>query len=459
MTEHAVVNFGQDSPIVDRAEGVYIYDTNGKQYLDGSAGAMTVSIGHGVREVVDAMLEQAHKASFVYRAQFNNDPAEMLARELAALAPGDINHAFFVNSGSEATELAMRASLQYWRELGRSRKAKILGRRVSYHGMTMGSLSMSGHDLRRKDYGGLLHEFAVAPPIYEYRFPLSGSDADNYGASVWERIIQEQDADTVAAVIVEPIVGAAGGALTPPIGYLSALREICDRHDVLLIVDEVVTGLGRTGRWFACEYDRIVPDMIACGKGMTSGYTPMGGVLFRDRIVEASRQGSRTPPFGHTFSNNPLSAATSLAVLRYMRRTNILDNVALRGAQLEAGLRALATQYPWMADVRGRGLLWGFEFITNARTRAAPDPALCVNTRFVAHCFSAGLNVYPAGIAPYNNAALISPPLNIAEGEIEELLRRLEVGLQLIGKEIWPALRSSPRSRSSPGKDASPVAE
>jgi adenosylmethionine-8-amino-7-oxononanoate aminotransferase len=368
---------------------VYIYDKSGRQYLDGCGGAMTVSIGHGVPEVIAAMQEQARSASFVFRSQFTSEAALTLAEELVAIAPGDIKHAFFVNSGSEATELAMRVALQYWRDQGRPNKTRILGRQISYHGMTMGSLTMSGHTARRADYGNLLQQFAVAPPPYEYRFPPEGEDASNHGAGVWDRILREQDPDTVAAVIVEPIVGAAGGALTPPIGYLTALREICDRHDVLLIADEVITGMGRTGRWFACEHDDIVPDMVACGKGLTSGYTPMAAVLFRERLFRSTKSGRKAAPFGHTFSNNPQSAAICLAVLRYMRDNDILSNVRLRA-----------------------------------------------NSRFVAHCFAAGLNVYPAGIAPFNNAALLAPPLNIRDVEVDDLLNRLETGLKTFGEEF-----------------------
>jgi len=423
-------------PIVDYAQGVYIYDKAGRQYLDGCGGAMTVSIGHGVPELIAAMCEQARSASFVYRSQFTSQAALTLAEELVAIAPGDISHAFFVNSGSEATELAMRAALQYWRDNDKPNKTRILGRQISYHGMTMGSLTMSGHTARRADYGNLLQQFAIAPPPYDYRFPLQGDDASNHGAAVWDRILREQDPDKVAAVIVEPIVGAAGGALTPPIGYLTALREICDRHEVLLIVDEVITGLGRTGRWFACEHDDIVPDLIACGKGLTSGYTPMAAVLFRNKLVGAAKSGKKATPFGHTFSNNPLSAAICLAVLRYMRNNDILANVGLRAAQLESGLRTLSARYPWMADVRGRGLLWGFEFVTDPGARTPPDARLEANSRFAAHCFAAGLNVYPAGVAPLNNAALLAPPLNIKEVEIDDLLNRLEAGLKTFRVEF-----------------------
>jgi adenosylmethionine-8-amino-7-oxononanoate aminotransferase len=425
---------GASVPVVDRAEGVFIHGRDGRDYLDGSGGAMTVSIGHGVPEVLAAMQEQAARVCFAYRTHFTSDAAEALADLLAELAPGDIEHCFFVNSGSEATELAMRVAIQYWRDQGMAGKTRILGRELSYHGMTMGSLSMSGHAARRADYGDLLHTFAVAPPPYPYRFPLSGADAADHGAAVWDRILREQGADKVAAIIVEPVVGAAGGALTPPIGYLKALREICDRHEVLLISDEVITGMGRTGRWFACEHDEVVPDMIATGKGMTSGYTPMGAVLFRGKLFDGAA--NRAAPFGHTFSANPLSSAVCLAVVRYMQQHDILARMAPRAVQLEAGLRALSAQYPWMADVRGRGLLWGFEFVQDPVTRAPIASARQASTRFVAHCFDAGLIVYGAGIAPYNNAALLAPPLTITADEIDILLARLERGLQGFGREM-----------------------
>ena len=382
------------------------------------------------------MEEQARKVCFVYRSQFTSHAAEQLALELVELAPAGIDYAFFVSGGSEATELTMRSALQYWRELGQPGKTRILGRRISYHGMTMGSLSMSGHETRRADYSNLLHDLALAPPPYEYRFPAYREDAEEHGAAAWDRILQQQNPDTIAAVIVEPIVGAAGGALTPPVGYLRALRRICDRHNVLLIADEVITGLGRTGTWFACQQDDIAPDLIAVGKGLSSGYSPIGGVLFRNQIVEAFRKGSKSIPYGHTFSNNPLSAATCLAVLRYMKRMRVLENVSERGLQLYRGLCELSSRFPCMADIRGRGLLWGFEFVADRETRKPPPAGLQANIRFAARCFDAGLIVYPAGFAPYNNATLISPPLTISEAEVDELLHRLGEGLASFSRDL-----------------------
>lgn len=426
-------------PVIDRAyptvaygEGVYLYDTDGRKYLDGSSGAMTASIGHGVAEVAEVMRRQSERVAFSYRTQFTNEPAEALAAKLAAVSPLGLDHAFFVNSGSEASEFAIRAVVGYWRELGLPDKAKVLGRHTSYHGMTMGALSLSGHPARRPDYGPLLHSFPVAPPAYAYRLAQPGELEVDYAeraAAEFEQAILAEDPDTVAAIIVEPIVGAAGGVLVPPPGYLARLRQICDRHGLLFIVDEVITGMGRTGDWFACEQEGIVPDLLLIGKGLSAGYSPVAAVLLHDRVVEAFGTHSGIPPFGHTFSGNPLGAATCLAVIEVLERDEVLANVRERGVQLERGLRALAERYPCMADVRGRGLLWGFEFVLDRTSKEAPGPTFNAAGAFVDECFAEGLIVYPAGIAPLNNAVIVSPPLVITESEVDDLLKRLDGAL------------------------------
>jgi adenosylmethionine-8-amino-7-oxononanoate aminotransferase len=432
-------------PTVAYGEGIFLYDTEGRQYLDGSSGAMTASIGHGVDEIAEAAKEQCRRVAFTYRTQFTNLPAEELARRLTDIAPGDLDMAFFVNSGSEASEYAIRTAVSYWRERGLPGKVKILGRTISYHGMTMGALSMSGHAARRPDYGSLLHAFSFAPPAYAYRFALLGESEEVYAAraaKAFEDAIQNEDPGTVAAVIVEPIVGAAGGVLTPPAGYFARLRDICDRLDVLLIIDEVITGMGRTGDWFASSYEDVVPDLLLIGKGMSAGYSPVAGVLLRSHIVEALREGSGVAPFGHTFSGNPLGAATCLAVLDFMEREDILANVRQRGKQLEEGLLSLATRYRCIADVRGRGLLWGFEFVMDQESKQAPDPALGAAGLFVDECLDQGLIVYPAGIAPLNNAVILSPPLVITEEETRELLVKLEKALRAMERHVkrWAAV-------------------
>ncbi len=424
-------------PVAVGARGAYIYDADGRDYLDGSGGAMTVSLGHGVPEVVRAIQAQAERLCFSYRTQFGNEPANELAQALVELAPSGIAHAFFVNSGSEASELAIRSSIQYWRERGQPAKTLILGREISYHGMTMGALSMSGHTARRSDYANLLHPLALGPSL-----PRPGDGAE---AAVvedhrrqWTEAIGSVGADRVAALIVEPIVGAAGGALTPPPGYMRMLREVCDAQGVLLIADEVITGMGRTGRWFACDHDDVTPDVITVAKGLTSGYTPMGAVLYRDTLVEAMRSGSRSAPFGHTFSGNPLSAATALAVVRYLQSHAVLDNVAARSEQLRSGLLRLRVRYPQlMGNVRGRGLLLGFDLFDPVRG-GAPASSMNANTAFTDDCQAEGLIVYPAGIAPANHAAIVSPPLTISAEDADVLLSRLDAGLRRFAARFSP---------------------
>ncbi|WOI57838.1 aspartate aminotransferase family protein [Palleronia sp. LCG004] len=421
--------------VVDRGKGVWLWDTEGKDYIDGSSGAMAANIGHGVEEVADAMSAQARKVAFAFTNQFTNAPAEELARRLADLAPGDLSQVFFVNSGSEASEHALRLSLQYWREQGRPGKTRFISRERSYHGMTMGALSLSGHDGRRADYGAYLHKMPGVPAAYAYRSDWGTLDPGAQGEAAardWDRAILEAGAENVAAVILEPIVGAAGGALVPPEGYLRHVREICDRHDVLMIADEVITGMGRTGDWFACGHEGIVPDILTTAKGLSAGYAPMGAVILREHVAEALRTGSGASPYGHTFSGNPLGAATCLAVLDFMERHDVLGNVAARGREIEDGLRALAQRYPHMADVRGRGLLWGFEFVMDRETRTPPPAGFNATGRFVEACWEEGLVIYPAGVAPLNNACLVSPPLVITAEEVEELLARLDRALRVM---------------------------
>jgi adenosylmethionine-8-amino-7-oxononanoate aminotransferase len=442
-------NLKKSYPMVSHGHGVFLYDTDGREYLDGSSGAMTASVGHGVVEIAQAMEKQARLVAFSYRTQFTNAPAEDLSRKLTDLAPNGLNAAFFVSSGSEATEFAIRAAVKHWSLKGRPDKVKVLGRRVSYHGMTLGALSMSGHAARRPDYGTLLHPFPVADPAHHYRYAKPGESEAEYAARAVAEIeaaIVDQDPDTVAALIVEPIVGAAGGVLVPPAGYLAALRTICDQLDVLLIADEVITGAGRTGDWFACEHEKVVPDMLVFGKGISGGYAPVAGVLLHDHMVDTLRTGTGEAPFGHTFSANPLGAATCLAVLDLLERDNVIANVRHRGEQLGRALRQLAERHSHMADVRGRGLLWGFEFVTDPATKAPPAVRHDTSSVFVEECAKAGLIVYPGGIAPLNNSAIVCPPLTITETETTLLLRKLDVALWAMGARIedWRAGRDNP---------------
>lgn len=424
---------------VTHGSGVFLYDEEGREYIDGSSGAMTANIGHGVAEIGEVMRDQASRVAFTFRTQFTNEPAERLAAKLTSLAPGDINWAFFANSGSEAAEFAIRVSLQYWREKKKPSKVKVLSRHTSYHGMTMGAVSLSGHSSRRGDYGSLLHPFPVVHAPNAYRHAKDPSDLDAYTRDCmeeWEAAIKREGVDNVAAIIVEPIVGAAGGVLLSPPGYLKQLQALCQKLGILLIIDEVITGLGRTGAWFASADEGIVPDIIISAKGTSAGYTPMSAILMREHVVAAMREGSGSAPFGHTFSGNPLSASVCLAVIDYIERNEVLNNVRVRGEELLEGLNSFSQRYKHVVDVRGRGLMCGFEFVMNRSSKEAPDPKHNAAGAFADLCFDEGLIVYPSGVPPLNNAIMVAPPLVISAQEVQELLRRLDRALSNMERRL-----------------------
>jgi len=404
------------------ARGVYVFDRDGRRYLDGCSGAVVANIGHGVPEVLQAIRRQAEQCTFAYRTQFTNAPARRLERRLADLAPADLDAVTLVNSGSEANEAAIRTALRYWAARGRPDKHMVVARRTSYHGMTLGALSASGHPDRRD---GL--EAALIPGVQAasaYRCPPSDG---RERAGCVEESIERLGADRIAAVIAEPVVGAAGGAIAAPAGYWAQLRRICDRHDVLLIADEVMTGLGRTGVWFASAREGVVADMVTVGKGMSAGYAPMAALIARRPIADVVAAVGGV--FGHTYSANPVGAAACLAVLDYVERHELVVAAAERGAAVRAGLEELATRHRCVADVRGEGLLLGFE-LAAGREASRPFPKdLGAAQLLVDAAFRRGLLLYPAGTDECSDAVLVTPPLVIAPEEIAELLHLLDEAL------------------------------
>ncbi|MED0675760.1 MULTISPECIES: aspartate aminotransferase family protein [Aneurinibacillus] len=431
----------KEYPTVSHGRGVYLYDTEGKAYIDGCSGAITANIGHGVQSVIDAMKEQAQKVSFTYRSQFTSDAAEELATKLASWAPGDLDYVFFVNSGSEATETAMKIAIQYWQEQGRTGKNKILSRWMSYHGITLGALSMSGHILRRKRFIPLLEEFPSVEPPYCYRCPFGSTypSCDLLCANQLEQAIHRIGADNIAAFIAEPIIGASAGAVTPPPYYYQRIKEICERYEILFIADEVMTGNGRTGKPFGIDHWGVVPDLMALGKGMSAGYTPMAATIASKRIIDVIAAGSKSIMSGHTFSANPQSAAVSLAVMKYIEDHRLIGKVEERGQQLIAGLQALMQKYEIIGDVRGKGLLCGMEFVKD-RTTKEPFPFhLRVTERLIEKAMNNGLLIYSAsgGIdGQAGDAILVAPPFVITEEEINELLFILDRSLGELALEL-----------------------
>ena len=420
----------EDYPMVDYGKGVYLYDNAGKKYLDAASGAVTANIGHGVPEIIEAMQEQARKVSFVYRSQFTSEPAEKLAEKIAQWTPGDLNWCFFVNSGSEATETAMKMAIQYWQEKGITTKTKVISRWVSYHGITLGALAMSGHPARRARFVPLLEDFPAVHPPYCFRCPYHQT-APSCGylcAHELETAIKRIGAEQIAAFIAEPVIGAAGGAITPPEDYYKITQSICKENNILFIADEVMTGFGRTGTMFAVEQWGVVPDLIALGKGMGAGYAPIAAAVASDKVIEPILAGSKSVMSGHTLSANPQACAVSLAVLNYLEKHELVDKVESKSLFLQEQLAMLKKQFPFIGDLRGKGLLLGVEFVKDPVSKEPFSRKEMVTQKIVQLAKDRGLLVYPAsaGIDGINGDSIIlSPPLTISQQEMEELISLL----------------------------------
>lgn len=427
---------------VVHGKGIYLYDEDGNEYIDGSSGAVTASIGHGVQEIIDAMLEQAKKVSFVYRSQFTTNVAEDLAMKICSLAPGNLNHAFFVNSGSEATENAFKIAIQYWSEKGRPTKKNIISRWMSYHGITIGALSMSGHKDRRKPFEQILEDYPSVSAPYYYRDGTGKSieECDYYYANELEREIIRVGEENVAAFIAEPLVGSAGGVLTPSDNYLAKIKAVCDKYNVLFIADEVMTGIGRTGEMFAVNHWGIVPDMIATGKGMSAGYTPIAATIVSDEIVKTIKEGTNVIVGGHTYSANPQSAATSLAVLKYIEEHNLVKKSKDNGEYLKQQIENLSHTSKMIGDVRGKGLFVGVEFVKDKASKESFTRNQQIAERLVTECFNRGLLIYPgnAGVDGIGGDSIIlSPPLTITKSEIDELVKRFKEALYSLEESLF----------------------
>ena len=429
-------NLGKTLPTIERGEGVYLFDTTGKRYLDGSSGPVVCNIGHGVKEIAKALADQAGKVAYVFRSQFTSDPIEKLADLIAEMAPGGLNRVFFVNSGSEATEMAVKIARQYYLERGGARKELIVSRWLSYHGITMGALSMSGHVRRRRDYVNSLLPYPKIPPCYCYRCPLKTTypGCEIACAHKLEEAIQFVGEEYISAFIAEPVVGATGGAITPPPEYYPIIREICDRHNVLFIADEVMTGFGRTGLNFGIDHWQVVPDMIAFAKGASAGYYPLAGVIISDRIYEVLKRGTGKFAPGHTYSGNPVAGVVGTRVIEFLKTHDVIGNVQRLGGYLMDQLRSL-DKYPIVGDVRGKGFLTGIEFVSNQRTR---KPFMSKEWAKVSHlvadkAFQKGLIIYPGGGAVDGHRGdhiIVAPPLIAKRHEIDEIVSLLAGAIQ-----------------------------
>lgn len=399
------------------AEGVYITDEHGKKYLDGSSGAVACSLGHSHPKILEAIRQQAGKLQFVYRSQFGSEEAEQLAEKLYSLSPHRAYaHAFFVNSGTEAMETAMKIAIQHWQERGLPEKTQFISRWKSYHGITMGALSLSGHPIRRQRFEGALEKY---PSLHA---DLEKDSVDIHVAEFKEEIAKT-GAERIAAFVAEPVVGAAGTALTPHADYYSRMKTVCQENNILFIADEVMTGLGRTGKWFATEHWKTTADIVAVGKSLGAGYAPIAATLMTDEVLEPIKKGSGLIMSGHTYSGHPLSCSTALRVLQVVEADNLLENVRTQGEYLKSGMQKLQSRFSSITAVRGKGLLLGVEFDPSRKGMQAA---------LLDRCFQNGLLLYPSVGGPEGkdeNGLLVAPPFIINREQADELLSKLLTSL------------------------------
>ncbi|MCX5834613.1 MAG: aspartate aminotransferase family protein [Deltaproteobacteria bacterium] len=427
-------------PTVDRAEGVYIYDRDGRQYIDGSGGAAVVNIGHGVKEIEKAMLKQASRIAFTHGTHFTSEAATDLAERIVRMCPPSLSRVYFLSGGSEAVETAVKMARQYQVDRGCPLKYKVISRWASYHGNTLGALALSGHTGRRRYYQPLIQHTPHIVPAYCYRCPF-GLEPERCSiecADDLEKTILYEGPDTVSAFIAEPVVGATAGALVPKDGYFKRIREICDRYDVLLIVDEVMSGIGRTGRNFAIDHWNVVPDMIVAAKGLAGGYTPLYVVVAREEIHRAIKEKNGTFVHGHTYSQNPLSSAIGAAVLDYIRAHDLVRASADKGKYFLEKLKTLY-RHPIVGDVRGLGLFAGVEFVRDRKTKEPFDPKLRLNLLIGNRAFDKGLITYPGGGGAdgvRGDHILLAPPFIIEVAQMDRIVEILDESIYEISKEI-----------------------
>ena len=423
-------------PTAVRGDGCYLIDTTGKRYLDGSGGAAVSCLGHSDPDVRAALHAQLDTLAFAHTGFFTSNPAEALADTLIAHAPEGIDRVYLVSGGSEAVEAAIKLARQYFLEIGQPRRHRVIARRQSYHGNTLGALAAGGNEWRRRQFAPLMVETSHIAPCYEYRDRAPGESARNYG----ERVANELEAEilrlgpeSVMAFIAEPVVGATLGAVPAVEGYFPRIREICDRYGVLLILDEVMCGMGRTGTLFASEHDGIAPDIVTIAKGLGAGYQPVGAMLCSARVHDAIAAGSGFFQHGHTYMGHPMAAAAANAVLGAILGRGLLPRVREQGAKLRAALEAAFGQHPHVGDIRGRGLFLGLEIVADRETKAPFDPARGINKQVRAAAFEAGLICYPMGgtiDGLHGNHVLLAPPFIISDDQIGELTGKLATALR-----------------------------
>lgn len=442
---HRSIRTGSSMPIAVGGEGIEIFDANGKAYIDASSGAAVSCLGHGHPAVVRAIKAQAEKLAFAHTSFFASEPAERLADHLVEHAPAGLSHVYFVSGGSEAIEAALKMARQYFVERGEMQRGRFIARRQSYHGNTLGALAVGGNAWRRRQFAPMLFESAHVSPPYAYREQRNDETPEAYGqrlADELESSICALGPETVIGFVAETVGGATQGCTTPPPGYFRRVRDICNRYGILLILDEVMCGMGRTGSLYACEQEGISPDLIAIAKGLGGGYQPIGAVLLKDEIFTAFRDGSGFFQHGHTYMGHPIACAAALAVQQTIQQEGLIDNVRRQGERLERRLKERFANHHHVGDIRGRGLFWAVEYVRDRTTKKPFDPALSLNARVKHEAMARGLACYamPGTIdGKQGDHNMLAPPFIVTSGDIDRIVERF-------GDAVDAALQSLPSS-------------
>ncbi len=425
--------------MVSHGDGPYLVDKNGKKYFDGSGGAAVSCLGHSDEAVTAAIRSQLDTLAFAHTGFFTSEPAEALADKLIAHAPAGLDRVYFVSGGSEAMEAALKLARQYVIEIGQPERTRIIARKQSYHGNTLGALATGGNAWRRAPFAPLLIDVSHVSPCYAYRGQAAGESEAQY----CDRLIAELEdeiarhgAETILAFVAEPVVGATMGAVPPVSGYYKRIRELCTRHGILLILDEVMCGMGRTGTLFACDQDGVAPDICAVAKGLGAGYQPLGAMLCSKTIHDAIEQGSGFFQHGHTYIGHPTACAAGLAVLQRLVDDDLVSRVNPMGAGLCERLTARFGQHPNVGDIRGRGLFLGLELVADRETKAPLDPSLKTHAKLKKAAFEAGLICYPMGgtiDGKSGDHILLAPPFIMTESHADEITEKLGAAFEAVG--------------------------
>ncbi|WP_170437375.1 aspartate aminotransferase family protein [Ruegeria arenilitoris] len=421
-------------PVAVGGDGCYLIDAQGKRYLDCGDAAVSC-LGHSNPAVIHAVQEQVQKIAFAHTGFMTSEPAEALADLLIQHAPGSLDRVYFVSGGSEATEAAIKLARQYFLEIGQPERSRVIARRQSYHGNTLGALSAGGNAWRRAQFAPMLIEMSHIAPCYEYAEKPEGESSYDYGQRVANELeveILRLGPETVMAFMAEPVVGATLGAVPAVEGYYKRIRDICDQYGVLLILDEVMCGMGRTGHLFACDHDGVAPDILCIAKGLGAGYQPIGATLCTDRIYDAIRNGSGFFQHGHTYVGHPVATAAALAVVTELTSRDLPARARDMGDKLQAKLEAAFGQHPNVGDIRGRGLFRGIELVADRDTREPFDTARGVAAKIKKAAVEAGLICYPMSgtrDGRRGDHVLLAPPFIIEEPQLDELVDKLSVAI------------------------------